>query len=162
MLEKDYLDPSTIKSQCSAAITEIDTDNSALTVAYTAVDSFINDTTIKSDAFDALKSSVRPYLTIITRLKNANESDKADFETLKSSVGSEVLDGSIIVPKMKAAWDSKTNNENTANNNSNANNNNTNKSSLPYAGSSRTVIFIALALGVSAVYFYKKIADYNI
>lgn len=115
MLEKDYLDPLTIKSQCSAAITEIDTDNSALTVAYTAVDSFINDTTIKSDAFDALKSSFRPYLTIITRLKNANESDKADFETLKSSVGSEVLDGSVIVPKMKAAWESKTNNENTAN-----------------------------------------------
>ena len=54
------------------------------------------------------------------------------------------------------------NNANANNNNSNANNNNTNKSSLPYAGSSRTVIFIVLALGVSAVYFYKKIADYNI
>ena len=41
-------------------------------------------------------------------------------------------------------------------------NNSSNQSgSLPYTGSSYSVIFVIVALGVSAIYAYKKVSDYN-
>ncbi len=39
---------------------------------------------------------------------------------------------------------------------------NTTKKSLPYAGSDSTIVFIVLALAVSAAYAYKKVLDYNV
>lgn len=43
-------------------------------------------------------------------------------------------------------------------------NTNTNKSAskLPYAGSNTSIVFVVVALGLSAVYAYKKVSDYNI
>lgn len=40
--------------------------------------------------------------------------------------------------------------------------NKTETSSLPYAGSDSTIILVVAALGISAVYAYKKVVDYNI
>lgn len=40
--------------------------------------------------------------------------------------------------------------------------NKTETSSLPYAGSDSTIILVVVALGISAVYAYKKVVDYNI
>ena len=66
-----------------------------------------------------------------------------------------------------------TNNTNTNTNTNSANNvvNNTNSSrnsssyvnssSLPYAGTSSSIIFIVIALGVSAIYAYKKVKEYG-
>ena len=41
-------------------------------------------------------------------------------------------------------------------------NSNKNSSSLPYTGTSDSVLFIVAALLVSAIYAYKKIRDYNV
>lgn len=35
-------------------------------------------------------------------------------------------------------------------------------SELPYTGTSYTVVFVIIALAISAVYAYKKISDYNV
>ena len=48
------------------------------------------------------------------------------------------------------------------NNKSLYNNANKNSSSLPYTGTSDSVLFIVGALLVSAIYAYKKIRDYNV
>ena len=40
--------------------------------------------------------------------------------------------------------------------------NKTGSTSLPYAGTDTTIIFVVAALGISAVYAYKKVVDYNI
>lgn len=49
-------------------------------------------------------------------------------------------------------------------NTSKYNNTNTNKaaSKLPYAGTNSSMVFVVVALVASAIYAYKKVADYNI
>lgn len=59
------------------------------------------------------------------------------------------------------------NTNNSANNTTNkvansTNNTNTPSSKLPYAGSNSSMIFIVIALVVSALYAYKKVSDYNV
>ena len=60
-----------------------------------------------------------------------------------------------------------TNSSNTSNNvvnNTNSSRNSSsyvNSSSLPYAGTSSSIIFIVIALGVSAIYAYKKVKEYG-
>lgn len=51
---------------------------------------------------------------------------------------------------------------NTVNNTNSARNSYVNSSSLPYAGSNSSVVFIVIALVVSAIYAYKKITEYNV
>lgn len=56
-----------------------------------------------------------------------------------------------------------TTNTNKASNNTAKNtNSNSATSGLPYAGSNTSIIFIVIALGVSAAYAYKKVSDYNV
>lgn len=60
-----------------------------------------------------------------------------------------------------------TNTSNKTNTNTNkAKSNTENESSsgkkLPYAGTNGTVVFVVVALALSAVYAYKKVSDYNI
>ena len=58
-----------------------------------------------------------------------------------------------------------TSNTNKASNNATKNtntNSNSPTSGLPYAGSNTSIIFIVIALGVSAAYAYKKVSDYNV
>ena len=54
-----------------------------------------------------------------------------------------------------------TNNTNTNNINTN-NNTNTNKTAMPNTGVDYSVVFIIAVCGISAVYAYKKIRDYNV
>lgn len=51
---------------------------------------------------------------------------------------------------------------NNAVNNTKNTNSNTASSGLPYAGSNTSIIFIVIALVVSAIYAYKKVSDYNV
>lgn len=66
------------------------------------------------------------------------------------------------------ANDAANNTNNTVNNTAgNTSNNTTNKtstnsSSLPYAGTNSSVVFIVVALVASALYAYKKVSDYNV
>lgn len=57
-----------------------------------------------------------------------------------------------------------TTSNNTVKNTNSSRYNNTNavSSGLPYAGSNTSIIFIVIALVVSAVYAYKKVSDYNV
>lgn len=57
-----------------------------------------------------------------------------------------------------------TTNTNTSNKTKNENkeNNSSSGKKLPYAGTNGTVVFVVIALGLSAVYAYKKVSDYNI
>lgn len=62
---------------------------------------------------------------------------------------------------------SRNNTSNTNASNRTRNTNNTEKESssgnkLPYAGTNGTVVFVVIALALSAVYAYKKVSDYNI
>lgn len=44
----------------------------------------------------------------------------------------------------------------------NTTNTNTVKSSLPYAGTNSSAIFVVIALAISAIYAYRKVSDYNL
>jgi ABC-type transport system involved in multi-copper enzyme maturation permease subunit len=44
----------------------------------------------------------------------------------------------------------------------NTTNTNSVKSSLPYAGTNSSVIFVVIALAISAIYAYRKVSDYNV
>lgn len=55
-----------------------------------------------------------------------------------------------------------TNNNNTNGNNTNNNNTNNTTKSIPYTGIDYSVILIIAICGISAVYAYKKIRDYNV
>ena len=59
---------------------------------------------------------------------------------------------------------SNTNNNNTNANTNNSSNYNTNNANLPKTGIAETgsVVFIIFALGLSAVYAYKKLEEYNV
>ena len=114
MKRTDFLDPNTIKDQSRDAILQIEEDIEALQLAYIAVNNFMHDTQIKSDAFDSLKKTFEQYRIIIGNMKKANECDKVDFKTLMNNVGSAVLDGGVIIPKKEAAWKSKISHEDKA------------------------------------------------
>ena len=66
--------------------------------------------------------------------------------------------------KNNAVKNSATTKNNAVNKNisSSYKNTNRNTSSLPYTGTSDSVLFIVAALLVSAIYAYKKIRDYNV
>lgn len=70
-----------------------------------------------------------------------------------NSVGSSIV-GSAV----------SNNSNNTANNatNNRSNNTSTNSSKLPYAGTNSSIVFVVIALAVSALYAYKKVSDYNV
>lgn len=65
---------------------------------------------------------------------------------------------------LSAGVNNSSNKTNTNTNKTNSNKTNTNRvsSSLPYAGTSGTVVFVVIALAASAIYAYKKVSDYNI
>ncbi len=50
----------------------------------------------------------------------------------------------------------------TANNTSTYNNTTTSSSGLPYTGTNSKVILLVVAFGISAIYAYKKVSDYNV
>ncbi len=50
----------------------------------------------------------------------------------------------------------------TANNTSTYNNTTTTSSGLPYTGTNSKVILLVAAFGISAIYAYKKVSDYNV
>ncbi len=63
---------------------------------------------------------------------------------------------------VSAAGNNTSNKTNNTNSKSNKTNTNRVSSSLPYAGTNGTVVFVVIALAASAIYAYKKVSDYNI
>ena len=92
-----YLNPETMKAQCDKAIRNLEKDNESLDTVNKSLDTFINNTDIQSSAFDTLKQQLSDYKSITKAMNTANDSDIADYETLKGAVGDEVLDGDVIL-----------------------------------------------------------------
>lgn len=114
MNENSYLNPTKMKEQCDSAIRKLENDNEAIRVAENSLNTFLNDSEIKSEAFDALKFQMSDYITVLQAMRTANNSDIADFATLKSAVGDEVLIGSNILEQKAAALRQKAADEDTA------------------------------------------------
>lgn len=114
MNENSYLNPTQMKEQCDSAIRKLENDNEAIRVAENSLNTFLNDSEIKSEAFDALKLQMSDYITVLQAMRTANNSDIADFTTLKSSVGDELLIGGIILEQKAAALRQKAADEETA------------------------------------------------
>lgn len=94
---------------------------------------------------------------------NSTNTNKANTD---ADVGAEVGATNTNSSKNNTANTNKASNNTANNTNTNTKNTNSNtnsaKSSLPYAGSNSSIIFIVIALGVSAAYAYKKVSDYNV
>ena len=103
-----------MKEQCDSAIRKLENDNEAIRVAENSLNTFLNDSEIKSEAFDALKFQMSDYITVLQAMRTANNSDIADFTILKSSVGDEVLIGGNILKQKAAALRQKAADEETA------------------------------------------------
>lgn len=114
MNENSYLNPTKMKEQCDSAIRELEKDNEAIQVAESSLNTFLNDSEIKSEAFDTLRIQMSDYITVLQAMRTANHSDISDFATLKSSVGDEVLIGSNILEQKAAALRDKAADEDTA------------------------------------------------
>ena len=114
MNENSYLNPTQMKEQCDSAIRKLENDNEAIRVAENSLNTFLNDSEIKSEAFDVLKFQMSDYITVLQAMRTANNSDIADFTTLKSSVGDELLIGGIILEQKAAALRQKAADEETA------------------------------------------------
>ena len=91
--------------------------------------------------------------TIGATIKASNTTKKTNTTT-KNTVKNTVTKNTVANNAVKST-------ANTANKVSNYANK-TESTSLPYAGTDTTIIFVVAALGISAVYAYKKVVDYNI
>jgi len=114
MDSSSYLDPSTIKSQCDAAIALLQQDNDSLGIAENSITAFSNNSEIKSQSFEGLKQQLADYKTISGAIKLANESDIYDYESLKGKVGDEILDGAVILEQKNNADSARIRNEDLA------------------------------------------------
>lgn len=91
-----YLDPDAIKSQSDSAIQALESSIDQLQKIESSMEEFIGADEIKSEKFDGMKQQISDYRMIIRAIITANESEIADHNTLKSAVGTEVLDGNVI------------------------------------------------------------------
>ena len=84
-----------------------------------------------------------------TLMAGNNTSGNNDFQTINETTNTNM--------------NINTNTNTNTNTNVNANvNNNTNTTAIPYTGIDYSVLIIIAVCGVSAVYAYKKIRDYNV
>jgi len=90
-------------------------------------------------------------VTISTGNSTANKTGNAAVSTTVSTGASNTANNAT-----------KNTTNNVVNNAANSSTYTTNSTKLPKAGSNPTIIFVAAALVISAVYAYKKVTDYNI
>lgn len=90
-----------------------------------------------------------------------NQASNTNTNTNTGSSSSTAIVGSTVNTNTNTNSNTNTNtNRNTLANNTVKNT--TNSSKLPYAGTNSSVIFVVIALAISALYAYKKISDYNV
>ena len=97
MTRASKLYPSKIQAQCNEAIKLLEENNNCLQNIQSCISEFVNDTMIESIAFDQLKMQCENYIGVIDSITNINNSDISDYGKLSSEVGSEVLEGEIII-----------------------------------------------------------------
>ncbi|MBE5934849.1 MAG: hypothetical protein E7262_03565 [Lachnospiraceae bacterium] len=99
--------PSNLIEQCNAAILMLAQDNDRLTSVAQSIDTFVNDTSIKSTAFDALKNQMANFDAAISLMMMANDADIEAYTILSGMVGSEELDGEVLFDQLEEAERSK-------------------------------------------------------
>lgn len=97
MNENSYLDPSAMRECCEGAVTKLKKDNKLIRMAEKAVCEFMENDELEGKSFAGLRIQMNDYGIVLQAMRTANNSDIADFETLSSSVGDEVLDGAMIL-----------------------------------------------------------------
>lgn len=107
MTRDDYLNPESIRSQCSQAVSRMEEDNRALKMIKEGIQEFVGDDEIKSESFSDLKQQLNNYQIIIEAMRTANTADIGDFKNLGGLVGSEILDGAVIYCQMENALNLK-------------------------------------------------------
>ncbi len=114
MTETDYLKPGDIQDQCTSATTTIENNNASLVVAKTSLAEFVSSGKQEGAAVDSLRDLISDFYAVADSVAVANGLDTADFNALSSGVGSEELDGSVIIPGMQAAKEKKDDYESSA------------------------------------------------
>lgn len=107
MTQKDYLNPESIRLQCSQAVSRMEEDNKTLEIINQCIQDFAGDEEIKSESFYALKKQLKGYQTVIEAVRTVNTADIGDFKNLQSLVGSEILDGEVIFCQLENALNLK-------------------------------------------------------
>lgn len=103
MNENSYFNPEDMRSQCDAAINNLEEDNRANGIIEEKIMEFITEHTLAGKAFEAAKQQMLDYVAVLHAMKLANEADIADFRYLKlMSIGSEI-DGSFILSEKEDA-----------------------------------------------------------
>lgn len=103
MNENSYLNPTNIQEESNSAISKLEKDNEAIRIAESSLNTFFNDNEIQSEAFASLRQQMSDYMAVLQAMRTANNSDIADFNILKSSVGDEVLIGGQILEQKTIA-----------------------------------------------------------
>ena len=116
------------------------------------VNSFATELTVSVDDEETETVANKATNTIGATIKASNTAKKTNTTTKNTTTKNTITKNTV---------NNTTNKANTANKVSNYANK-TETSSLPYAGSDSTIILVVAALGISAVYAYKKVVDYNI
>ncbi len=109
MQRSDYLNPADMRTQCAQAVKSMEEDLTALENVSRSIVDFAEDPEIESEAFAALAQQLEDYETVIEAMRIAIVSDSADFQSLSSLVGNEVLDGETIFSQMENAKNMKEN-----------------------------------------------------
>ena len=97
MTRASKLYPSAIQAQCQSAIAILQADNEKLLTTSASVSAFVEDKEIISVSFDQLKLQCSNYVDAINSIIEVNNMDIADYQTLSSAVGSENLEGDVII-----------------------------------------------------------------
>lgn len=109
MQRSDYLNPADMRTQCAQAVKSMEEDLTALENVSRSIVDFAEDPEIESEAFAALARQLEDYEMVIEAMRIAIVSDSADFQSLSSLVGNEVLDGETIFSQMENAKNMKEN-----------------------------------------------------
>ena len=103
MNENSRLRPQAIKRQCDAAVDVLEKDNEALRTVGKSLDQFVADNELESQSFGELKEHMEDYRLVLNSMTAANNEDIADYNYLKSHVGSEDIDGVVVLAQMDKA-----------------------------------------------------------
>ncbi|SFG69022.1 hypothetical protein SAMN04487761_1389 [Lachnospiraceae bacterium C7] len=92
MSEVFYLNPTTIKDQCKAAISRADSNRDIIQNTKQYIEKFIGDKSIKSEKFDNFKIVMGDYLIVAMAMSASIIADIDDYNSLINKVGDEILD----------------------------------------------------------------------
>ena len=101
---------------------------------------------------------VQDLNSLLGNSNNANANVNNDYNEI-GNVNNNAVNNNVV---NNDALNNINNSENVNNVNDNVNNNVNNNSGMPYTGVNSSAIVFIVICGISAIYAYKKIRDYNV